>query len=67
MDLDKLKNPLDDSHLAEINDALAVLVETRKAIDKAKRAGIDMTSQEIAAKDAEDKLRQIKQVYFPNR
>lgn len=61
------QNPLNETHLQQINSALDAVKFAKDQISMAKRAGIDVTAQEAAALDAEKKLITIKQVYFPNR
>lgn len=60
-------NPLTESHLMDINKALAQLDTAFKQIALAKQAGIDVAAQEAMATDARTKLLQLKQVYFPGR
>ncbi len=65
---DMLKDsPLDESHLLQINNSLDALNSARNQIKLAQRAGIDVTKQQAALDDTERQLKQIKQVYFPNR
>ncbi len=59
-------NPLTVEHLAQINDGLAGLANARKAIELAKRAGVDVAAQEATVNDTEAKLLRIKNTYFPN-
>ena len=61
-----LLNPLSPADLAKIEAALASLKEVDLAIEKAKRAGIDLGTMEAAAAAAKAKLQALKQVYFPN-
>jgi hypothetical protein len=49
----------------KIKKAIAAAEETLKDIEKAKRAGIDVSEQEKSITDSLKQLRQIKQVYFP--
>lgn len=65
--MDGQVGPLNEQHLADINNALQQLAEANRQIKLAKQAGIDVTAQEAEAKDTENKLRSIKQVYFPGR
>jgi hypothetical protein len=61
------KNPLTEDHLHQINGALDGIKFAYTQIDMAERAGIDVSSQKQAARDAEKRLLAIKQVYFPGR
>lgn len=56
-----------ETDLTKINDALKTIAEMKKQIALAKAAGIDMGMQEKVVLDQEQKLRSIKQVYFPGR
>jgi len=49
-----------------INKALTEAEALRKEIARAKLAGIDVTEHEKRLSGAEDRLRKIKQAYFPN-
>jgi hypothetical protein len=60
-------NPLNENHLADINQALAHIDIIRRSIDLAKRAGVDVREHEKQLADNEQKLRAIKAAYFPNR
>jgi hypothetical protein len=59
--------PLTEEHLNEINNALSDGELAQKHIEMAKRAGIDVSQHEAQHTENMQKLRQIKQVYFPNR
>jgi hypothetical protein len=59
-------SPLTDQHLQQINTALQALEMAKSQILLAKQAGIDVTKFEQQAIDAEQKLRAIKNTYFPN-
>lgn len=52
--------------LDQINQALAQAETAQNEIELAKRAGIDVSTQEQQLKESVDKLRTLKQVYFPN-
>ena len=58
--------PLTLAHLEQIKQALAVIARAEIEIDRAKRAGIDVTQQTQQLADSKAKLLQIKNVYFPN-
>lgn len=60
-------NPLTEEHLTQINTALNNLDMAQKAIDQAKRAGLDFSDKEKQVQQHAAQLRQIKQVYFPGR
>ena len=59
--------PLDDSHLAQINDALEKMKAVEYNMDLAHRAGIDMGAMKQATQELKTKLIGIKQTYFPGR
>lgn len=59
-------NPLNAAHLEQINQALATAEAGLKAIDLAKRAGINVDQQEKSLQESISKLKAIKQTYFPN-
>lgn len=67
MDLPADGNPLTEEHLAQLNEALVKVATARKAIDLATRANINVATQKAAIDDLEDKVKLLKQVYFPNR
>lgn len=60
-------SPLNDSHLRDITNALDAIKRAQVQIDLAKRAGLDMTSQENTLKEKQGQLIQLKQTYFPNQ
>ena len=49
-----------------IINALKTIDDAKKEIERAKRAGIDLSDLEKRILENEQKLRAIKQVYFPN-
>lgn len=64
---------LTDTHLAQINSALAQIKEAENELALAKRAGLQTTIQGQSIPDLEAKittlkaqLQQVKNVYFPN-
>jgi hypothetical protein len=59
-------SPLNDGHLDQINAALEAVKLAKTQILLAKQAGIDVSQFEQNITDAEAKLRQIKNTYFPN-
>ena len=59
-------SPLTADHLTQIQNALDVIHSAEYEVDRAKRAGIDVSSHEAQLKDAKDKLQRLKSVYFPN-
>jgi len=60
-------NPLNEEHYNKIVGALADISKGLKAVDLARRAGIEVDEQEKELKRMEAQLRQIKEVYFPGR
>lgn len=61
------QSPLTEQNFKEITDALEAIRMVKYQIGLAKKAGIDVSSQEKAALDSEEKLIRIKSVYFPGR
>lgn len=59
--------PLNEGHLAQLNNALDAAKAARAQIEKAQRVGIDVQSLKDTLDADEKKLRDIKQVYFPGR
>ncbi len=59
--------PLTDADLVELNAKLIQLDEADLQIDKATRAGIDVSSQKERAREMRDKLLKMKQAFFPGR
>ncbi len=57
---------LQQRHLEEINNALHLLSQLVPEIEKALRAGVDVTRQQQAALHYQRRLMEIKRVYFPN-
>lgn len=60
-------NPLTDEHLETIDMHLA---NGKKALDScelAERAGVDVSQHKQSIMDSMDRLRKIRQVYFPNK
>lgn len=60
-------SPLNQEHLAQLNNALDQVKLAKIQIDLAKRAGIDVSPLEKLNNDNESKLIQLKQVYFPGQ
>jgi hypothetical protein len=60
-------HPLTEQHLQEINGGLDKIRSAQRQIQLAKMAGIDVSSLEAQAADAQEKLTKLKQVYFPGR
>ena len=60
-------NPFTKADQAKINTALASITEVKADIAKAKSAGVDVSDAEKKLLDAETRLRNIKNVYFPAR
>jgi hypothetical protein len=61
------KEVLTEQDLDQINGALAEIDEAEGIIAQAKHAGIDLTPQEVQARETKDKLLRIKQAFFPGR
>ncbi len=59
-------NPLNKSHLEDINKALSFIEIGLKQAALASRAGVDVTPQVEQFDTMKKKLQSIKQVYFPN-
>lgn len=53
--------------LPQINDALSKIQAAKVAADMATRAGFNVEAQTKALQDAETRLNQIKQVYYPGQ
>ncbi len=60
-------NPLNESDLEQINGALAEIESAEGVIAQAKRAGIELPTQEVLARETKEKLLRIKQAFFPGR
>lgn len=60
-------HPLNETHLQTINNALDHVKYAKEQIALAKSAGIDVTAHEKILDDTHDKLRKLKNVYFPNQ
>lgn len=58
-------SPLNDTHLQQINAALAAAQTAETQIILAKQAGIDVSASEQQLQEAKAKLRAIKHTYFP--
>lgn len=63
----KINTGMDEAKLVEINDALAKLQAAKGELNKAKKAGLDVSSQETALLDTEAKLKRVKDAYYPGR
>ena len=61
------KEILTEKDLAEINNALKTIDDTRIIINKAKQAGLDVVQYEKDLAEQEKKLRGIKQSFFAGR
>lgn len=59
--------PLTDQDLGKINEALVEIESAEGIIAQAKVAGIDLSRQEIQARETKEKLLRIKQAFFPGR
>lgn len=60
-------NPLTEEHFQQLKAGLEAMKVAKTQIDAAKRAGIDVSTQETAMNETKQKLERIKAVYFPNR
>jgi hypothetical protein len=58
-------SPLNQQHLDQINAALRAIEVAETQIILAKQAHIDVSQQEKQLVDAKDKLRALKNTYFP--
>jgi hypothetical protein len=59
--------PLTERDLEQINKALDEIENAEGIIAQAKQAGIDLSRQEVEARETKDKLLRIKQAFFPGR
>ena len=59
--------PLTETDLDDLNRALARLKGADDLIAKAQQAGIDVEPFRQRARETEDRLRKIKQAFFPGR
>lgn len=57
-------NPLTKEDKVKITQALTAIADVKKDINKAKLAGIDVSSQEKRLTDIEAKLLSVKRTYF---
>ncbi len=64
---DNAPGPLGPTHLVDINKSLADIKAAKEQAELATRAGIDVTAEIKSLDDSEQKLTQIKQVYFPGQ
>ena len=60
-----LNNPLDSSDFDQIEKSLTTLNDLEKAVNKAKRAGIDVTGKHEEIREARKRLEAIKREYRP--
>lgn len=60
-----LANPLPDSRLKEINQALGLIIQTREALNKAGRCGYDPSDEMAQLSAIEEQLNAFKREYFP--
>lgn len=58
-------SPLNDQHLAQIQNALDVIARTENQIELAKRAGIDVMQLEQQLASSKTRLLSLKNTYFP--
>lgn len=56
---------LDDDDKQTIENALSKIEEARPELERAKMAGIDVAEAEASMLETEQKLRKIKQAFFP--
>lgn len=62
-----MTSPLEESDLAQIDDALSALEAAKGQVDLAVQAGIDVGARQQEILDRVERLRRIKQTYFPGR
>ena len=62
-----MANPLTEEHLEEIKTAIKAADDAQHDIARAEAAGLDVSAQKTAIADGADRLRKIKQAYFPNK
>ncbi|KKM99170.1 hypothetical protein LCGC14_1150520 [marine sediment metagenome] len=62
-----IENPLTDADLVSINTAIAQADDAKQLIEKARIAGIDVSSFTKRTEDAKAQLLRIKQVFFPGQ
>lgn len=62
-----MDNPLKDSDLKNINRALFNLNELLSELERADKAGIDISEHRLRRDDLEAKLMGLKNAYFPGR
>ncbi|MGH7240316.1 MAG: hypothetical protein ACREHG_09690 [Candidatus Saccharimonadales bacterium] len=60
-------NPLTDEHLTLINQGIEAGTAAQSIAEKAKQAGMDVAELERQVTEGTNKLRRIKQVFFPGR
>lgn len=63
----EIPNPLSEDDLRTINERLAQSRGVEGLIQKARLAGIDVTRLEQQNREAQERLRRIKQAFFPGR
>lgn len=63
----QINSPLNDDHYQQIQNGLDILTALQPELDRAKRAGIDVSVQQADADAAKAKLLALKNNYFPNR
>lgn len=61
------KGPLTDADYAKINEMLHRLASTKQETERGLQAGFDCGPEDTACKMLQDKLTQIKKVYWPER
>jgi len=62
-----IENPLTDADLVSINTAIAQADDAKQLIEKARIAGIDVSSFTKRTEDAKAQLLRIKQGFFPGQ
>lgn len=58
---------LTEQHLQQIKNAQDIITTLKNEIDLAKRAGVDVTAMEVMMNEAQAKLQQFRNVYFPGQ
>ena len=61
------ENPLTEAHYQQLQDGIAKAELALRMVAQAKRADIDTGDVEQRASETLDRLRKLKNVYFPNR
>ncbi len=60
-------SPLSEGDFTELTANLAKLDQAEREMERASRAGIDMSGQKVQMRELREKLTKVKQSYFPGR